>query len=275
MLLTEKSAIAEEIVLLLSQGGMKSSELLKQVQTTQSVTRQGFYKSLAELVRQEVVVKNKQLVILNNTWVNKLHGFVETVDTHYQTASSQGSFLNLSEGESLVYHFKSIDSLDALWMHYFFLIAKKEDEPVILFTQHEWFSLCRPQAENFMYTWLKEHKRQGYSVVGSDTALDRNTTAYIKSDYMEIAYEAKFLFRRNFYTTVIGPYLINTIIDPATAAALDTLYTEHDKPCTEVTKQLNRILDQMKRPKIVIMKNKKRAEQVRRKLMKYFVFYKK
>ncbi len=273
MLLTEKSAIAEEIVLQLSHGGMKSSDLLKQIQTTQSVTRQGFYKSLAELVRQEVVVKNKQLVILNNTWVNKLHGFVETVDTHYQTTSSQGSFLSLREGESLVYHFKSIDSLDALWMHYFFLIAKKEEQPVILFTQHEWFSLCRPEAENFMYTWLKNHKRQGYSIVGSDTRLDRATTAYIKNEYMQIAYETKPLFRRNFYTTVIGPYLINTIIDTATATAIDELYANQTISNEDATVVLNGILENMKRSKIVIMRNKKRAEQVRRKLMKYFVFY--
>lgn len=274
MFLSKKTIIAEEIVRLLSEGGQTTLDLLKKLRRTHSVTKQGFYKSLGELVDQEIILKNKQLVLLNNTWVNKLHRFIEVIDEHYQSPKSEESFLSLSEGESLVYHFKLIASLDALWMHYFFLITKKEIKPVIMYSPHEWFSVIRPEVEEFMYSWLKEIKRESYSVVGHNTELDRNTTAYIKSEYMQVAYEEKPSFRPTLYSTVIGDYIIDTVIDSETTEKIHDLYLKFSEWKVELRDELVVILSNIKRSKVIITRNKKRAELIRRKLMKYFTFYK-
>ena len=129
MFLTSKQDIKESIISLLAKGAVDSIDLQNQVSAQKNVTKQGFYKALRELIEEEVVVKNKQLVALNNSWVNKMENFVSTIDTEYQR---EDSFLNLEEGESLVYHFKSLASLDVLWMHYFYIIAKKESDKDIL-----------------------------------------------------------------------------------------------------------------------------------------------
>lgn len=272
MLLGTKPDIKETIISLLAKGSVDSTELQKKVSNQKKVTKQGFYKALRELVKDEVVVKNKQLLLLNNVWINRLHDFIGSVDTTYQL---QDSFLSLQEGESLVYHFKTIPSLDALWMHYFFIIAKKEPtEGICFYNHHEFWSLFRPNEESFMYKWIADNKRKSYLVISGNTELDRSTTSYIKDFGLDLAYEIKPSFNKNYFTTVIGDYILDTILDMNTANAIDNLYKTHTVWNDTVAQELIRILSHLKRSKVVISRNKKKAEQLRKKLMNYFVFYK-
>lgn len=272
MFLSVNPDIKESIISLLVKGPVDSTDLQSQIVTEKKVTKQGFYKALRELVAAEVVVKNKQLVALNNSWVNKMGNFVSTIDTEYQR---EDSFLNLEEGESLVYHFKNLASLDVLWMHYFYIIAKKEsDKEILLYNPHEFWSLFRFDKENAMYQWIGDNKRKGYSVMGSNTAMDRSTTKYISQYGIELAYEDKVSFPKNYFTSVIGDYILDTVLDMNTANAIDALYRKHAVWNKDVAKELSAILARIKRSKVVIYRNKKKAEQIRKKLMKYFVFYK-
>ncbi len=273
MLLSSKPDTKETIISLLAAGATDSTDLQKAVSEKQKVTKQGFYKALRELVQTEVVVKNKQLLILNNVWVNRLHDFIASVDTSYSTQSVD-SFLSLEEGESMVYHFKTIPSLDALWMHYFFIVAKKHpEEPIVFYNAHEFWSLFRFEVENFMYKWIKDNHRATYLVVGSNTDLDRDTTKYIRDFGFELTYETKPSFNKNYFTTVIGDYILDTILDMNTANAIDLLYKNNMVWNDGVSAQLSAILSHLKRSKVVIERNHKKAEMLRKKLMKYFVFY--
>ncbi len=272
MLLSTKPDIKETIISLLAKGSIDSTELQKEIMTQKKVTKQGFYKALRELVSEEVVIKNKQLVALSNVWVNKIQSFTASIDKQYQ---SEDSFLNLQEGESLVYHFKSLASLDVLWMHYFYIIAKKEsDQPFIFYNSHEFWSLFRFSEENAMYEWIANTGRKMFGVIGGNTELDRTTTAYVKKYSMEFAYEEKMSLPKNYFTSVIGDYILDTILDLNTANAIDKLYQTRTVWNEEVAKELGDILSRLKRSKVVIYRNKKKAEILRKKLMKYFVFYK-
>lgn len=271
MLLSTKPDTKETIISLLSKGGVDSTDLQKTISERLKVTKQGFYKALRELVREEVVIKNKQMLLLNNVWINKVHDFINTVDTSYG-AKSEETF-NLEEGESLVYHFKTIPSLDALWMHYFFIFAKKyPKEEVIFYNPHEFWSLFRFEAESFMYKWIKDNNYKTNLVVGGNTELDRSTTKYIRDYGLEIAYEDKPSFNKNYYTTVIGDYVLDTILDLNTATAIDSLYKNHKTWDEDVAKELQEILGRLKRSKVVIERNKKKADRIRKKLVTYFRF---
>lgn len=272
MLLSNKPDIKETIIFLLAKGAVDSTELQKQVSEVKKVTKQGFYKALRELVAEEVVAKNKQFVVLNNFWVNKLQSFVAGIDSQYQ---ADDSFLGLEEGESLVYHFKNLASLDVLWMHYFYIIAKKEaNEPFLFYNSHEFWSLFRYSEEAAMYEWVSKSDRKSYGVIGGNTPLDRSTTAYVKGFGFEMVYEDKMSLPKNYFTSVIGDYILDTILDMNTANAIDKLYKKHTVWNETVAKELDEILKNIKRSKVVIYRNKKKAEMLRKKLMKYFVFYK-
>jgi hypothetical protein len=276
MLLGKNTGIKETIIHILGEGRVDSTELLKRISGEKKVSKQGFYKALRELVAEEVVAKNKQLLVLNNMWVNKMQAFIASIDANYKSADE---FLGLEEGESLVYHFKNLASLDVLWMHYFYIIAKKEtNEPIIFYNAHEFWSLFRFNEENAMYEWIgnesKTTGRKVYEIIGSNTAMDRETTGYMKKYGIELAYEDKMSFPKNYFTSIIGDYILDTILDANTANAIDLLYKNNPAWNEDVSKQLLAILKNLKRSKVVIYRDKKKAEQLRKKLMKYFVFYK-
>ncbi len=273
MLLIAKPKINELIVSLLSRGPVDSLELLQQAQSQLKLSKQGFYKALRELLVDEVVTKHKQTVLLNTIWINKLDSFVGDVQKHY-LAKAQEQFLSLSEGDSMTFKFKSILDLDIMWMHYFYMLAKQVDSPILFYSYHEFWSLFRSDLQTQMYEWIQANNKKTYYIIGNKNPMDIETTKPHKQYGIEIAYEDKPSFSPNTGITVIGDYIFNTIIDNTTTHAIDTLYTKYQtwEPAVEI--ELKEIIDRMRRSKVVIERNKKKAEQLRKKLMKYFVFYK-
>ena len=104
--------------------------------------------------------------------------------------------------------------------------------------------------------------------------MDRATTAYVKKYGIEFVYEEKMSLPKNYFTSVIGDYILDTILDMNTANAIDLLYKNNTVWNEDVAQHLQIILMNLKRSKVVIYRNKKKAEMLRKKLMKYFVFYK-
>lgn len=272
MLLSHNTDIKEIIVQTLSDGALGSIDLQKKVAIKKKVTKQGFYKALRELLVEEVVVKNKQLVALSNLWINKLQSFVTKVDDQYKSSSD---FIALQEGENITYHFRTLESLDLFWMHQFFISAKQyPDEPIVFYNFHEFWSLFRYEEQSLLYQWIKDNKRKVYFVIGSDTKLDKETTAQIKDYGLNVHYESNTGLRKNYFFTVIGEYVMETILDMNTTNAVDSLYKKYQIWSEDTQTELSLILSKLKRSKVVIERNKKKAEILRKKLMKYFVFYK-
>ena len=273
MLLSSKPKINEVIVSLLAAGPVDTLDLLTQTKNRTKVSKTGFYKALRELLAEEVVTKNKQTVLLSTIWVNKVASFTEDVQNHYLAKASE-QILSLSEGDSMTFKFKSILDLDILWMHYFYMIVKQIDAPVLFYTYHEFWSLFRSDLQNQMYQWIKTNNKKTYFVIGNNSPLDIETTKPHKSYGLEIAYESKTTLSPNIGFTIIGDYIFNTIIDATTIHAIDALYVKYQKWQPSIATELNEIISRMRRSKVVIERNKKKAEMLRKKLMKYFVFYK-
>ena len=272
MLLTSKPDTKETIIFLLSHGAVDSTNLQLKVLEQKKVTKQGFYKALRELIAEEVVVKNKQLVALSNLWINKLQNFVTSVDKQYKQSSE---FIALQEGETITYHFKTLVSLDLFWMHQFFLIAKQfDEEPILFYNSHEFWSLFRHHEQSLLYSWLQNNNKTTYFVIGGTSALDKETTAYIHPFGLHMHYTIDSGLRSNYFFTVIGEYIISTILDANTTKAIHELYKTYISWTQETQNNLSIILTRLKRSKIIIERNHKKAEMLRKKLMKYFVFYK-
>jgi hypothetical protein len=261
----------ELIITTLSQGSISSVELQRLISEKRHITKQAFYKALRELMKDEIIIKNQKLLVLNNLWINKMYGFIASIDS---THGGNKSLIELGEGDSTVHHFNSLTSLNQLWMHYFFIMAKKvSDEQIIFYNKHNFWTLFRNESENFMFKWIKEHNRKAYFVIGENTLLDRKTTTYVQDFEIDTHYETKSSFEKNHYSiTVIGDYILDTVLDMNTANAIDALYRNNKVWSEEVSEQLTAILKNLKRSKVVIERNKKKAELLRKKLMKYFVF---
>lgn len=274
MIFSKKPSISEKILELLADGPINSLELLNKLQDKEKVTKQGFYRALRELLSSEVVTKNKQLVLLSPVWINKASHFIERLQN---TTAKQGTetLLHLTEGDTMVFRFKSITDLYLLWTHYFFIFCKETEGPIVFFNNHNFWALFRSDIENEMYAWIKNNNKTAYSVIGNNSPLDRSTSDYIKKDYgIEIAYEQSPSFKETSHPVIFGDYIMSTVLDNTTVSSIDDLYKKHNEWTPQVQKELEDIISKMQRSKVTIERNKKKAEQLRKKLLKYFIFYK-
>lgn len=273
MLLTSKPEAKEAIVQFLSKGAMDSVMLQGAIQKEKKITKQGFYKALRELIQDEVVTKNKQAVYLSSLWLQKLKQFANTVEEKYLSQTSR-EVLSMQEGDVMTFRFKSILDLDLLWVHYFYMVTKQLDLPVLFYNPHEFWSLFRSDIQSQLYEYIRANKKKVYMVVGGTSSLDKETTLPNKKYGLDIAYEAGLSLARNTALTVIGDYVFHTVVDHNIANAIDELYQKHHRWEPIVQDELQSIISRMKRSKVVIERNAKRAEMLRKKLMKHFVFYK-
>ena len=153
------------------------------------------------------------------------------------------------------------------------MVAKQVDAPILFNSHHEFWSLFRSDMQYQMYEWIRANNKKTYYVVGSSTPMDIQTTKPHKQYGLEIAYEEKPTTNPNTGLTIIGDYIFNTILDNTTTYAIDGLYKKYPKWESSVETDLQEIISRMRRSKVVIERNKKKAELLRKKLMKYFVFY--
>jgi hypothetical protein len=272
MLLSTNPKIEEIIVEVLADGSHDSLVLLEKVQKRIRVTKQGFYRALRVLLKDEIVTKNKQLVLLNPLWSGRVEKFLERINV-ISTKKESDAILRLGEGDTMVFRFKNIVDLYLLWNHYFFIFCQKTEGYVVFFNTHNFWALVRSDIENEMYAWIMRNNKKAYSVIGYNTSLDRETSDYIKKDYkIEIAYEPEPSLPETVFPAVFGDYIMSTVLDANTVKSINNLYQKYSKWEPTVETELSDIINNMRRSKVVIERNKKKAEMLRKKLMKYFLF---
>lgn len=275
MLFSQKMDIKEIIVLELSNGSMDSLDLNKKVLERKNISKQGFYKALRELLVEEVITKNKQLVLLSPIWLNKLQNFVDTThnSSHKQVSDE---VVSLAEGDTMVFRFKSIIDLYLLWNHYFFIFCKQTEGSVIFFNSHNFWVLIRSDIENEMYRWIRDTKKEAYSVIGHNTLLDRSTSDYIRDTYsINLSYDTKPLIRDTIFPAIFGDYIMSTILDQKTIDAIHQVYLKYKTWEPAVELEMKEIISNMGKSKVVIERNATKAEKLRKKLMNHFIFYRK
>jgi hypothetical protein len=267
--------IKEIIISELSVGSLDSLELNKKVLLRKDVSKQGFYKALRELISEEVVTKNKQNVLLSPIWVNKLQVFIDTIQqsSHKQVSSE---VVSLAEGDTMIFRFKSIIDLYLLWNHYFFIFCKQTEGSIIFFNSHNFWVLIRSDIENEMYRWIKDTKKEAYSVIGHNTSLDRSTSDYIRESYnINLSYDTKPLIRDTIFPAIFGDYIMSTVLDQKTVDAIHQVYLKYKAWEPAVELEMKEIIKKMAKSKVIIERNAKKAEKLRKRLMNHFIFYKK
>lgn len=275
MLFSQKMDIKEVIISELSAGSLNSLDLNKKVLLRKDISKQGFYKALRELISEEIVTKNKQNVLLSPIWVNKLQGFVNTIQqsSHKQVSSE---VVSLEEGDTMIFRFKSVIDLYLLWNHYFFIFCKQTEGSVIFFNSHNFWVLIRSDIENEMYRWIRDTKKEAYSVIGHNTPLDRSTSDYIRESYnINLSYDTKPLIRDTIFPAIFGDYIMSTVLDQKTVDAIHQVYLKYKAWEPAVELEMKEIIKKMGKAKVVIERNAKKAEKLRKKLMNHFIFYKK
>jgi hypothetical protein len=201
-----------------------------------SITKQGLYKALRELLKQEVVIKEGRFFTMNKAWFSRLKIFIESGEESLGIALPE---------KRKVLTFKNTHALDIYWGHLFLRIAEVyKKEPFFFLNQHNWAINERPEAELFLYK--RAQKMQNKILITLSVNDERNKL--FKKKYsvknIQIAIDEKLATSDGSNVCVVGDYVI-------------------------VTK-----LSRSKKIKLVIEKNQRKATVWKRKFARNFNIHK-
>lgn len=263
MLFTAKESIEDSIIRLLSRGKVTPSELIELVNNDgKNVTIQAVYKALRYLIKASVVVKSGKKLEISQEWIDTLNS---TFSTH--TALPQ-----LADGEAATYNYKSLVNLDAYWKHLMIALdVELKDDPIFLYSPyHIWYHISeRMQSEADYFNSFQKNKHFGFFVIGNSTALDQAFKKKFQSDYLQIDAWSKTSLKESDYLTVVGDYIIYTILDKKLVMAINSYYNSPLSQ-TEASEKLNLVLSAPNKSKIKIERNAQKAKRLRKKLFKNF-----
>ena len=77
------------------------------------VSLPNFYKIIARLIAEQILIKESRGVSLHKRWVIGLKSLADTLESAYLDPSE--SSIDLKEGEVAIYHASSLKELDGLW----------------------------------------------------------------------------------------------------------------------------------------------------------------
>jgi hypothetical protein len=242
------------------------------------LSKQAVYQIIRTLRKSEIVVVASKRVSLSSIWIDRMYDFFSVAKYAYEGtvggATSNESFLNLEDGDSISYSFKNPNATDIFWGHAFNVLmgVMPKNEPIYLYNPHQWFLLARTESETLLLKQGEDEGHPWYQYIAHKTPLDDFTKKTFFNKPSGAQVQHKQYFKNNYYVDTFGDFLVEAWLDPKTQQAIDLFYTTHDVWNDETKTKLVRIVSQMKgRNKLTISRNKKKSEKIKKMLGKYFI----
>ncbi|MBP7831549.1 MAG: hypothetical protein KA028_00835 [Candidatus Pacebacteria bacterium] len=262
MLLGTKKTLYDHIVeaLLVNEASVADIETYLEGENTK-VTIQGIYKTLRELIAEDIVVKQKKIYSINNVWREKTGELF-----------MKRQVFSLSAGEEVAYRFTKLTHLDAFWKHTLSDIQKETGTfPNFDFVPHAfWFyAEGRRQSELEYYKTFDENKTYLFTTIEGKTVMDKRMKEIEQTEYHQVHLGDKGPFGRRDHVTIMGPYIIMTKVSAKLAYATDALYEKvTDEKTLEI--ELNKLFKDSGIIKLSVEHNEKKARVLRKRLAANF-----
>lgn len=268
--------IEDYIIEILSNGKIDTKVLIKKIlEILSNSSKQAVYKSLKDLRENEIVIYKREEASLSSLWLKKINDFLEKAENEYKVDDGRLNILSLKEGEKVSYNFNSFNATDIFWAHAFNIFYNNIDKntPTLIYNPHEWFLLAREESEVYLFNKYKKDNKILYSYISHEDFLDKYVKKYFDGIHTKYYCQSKKLFKNdNYYVNVFGDFIIEVWLDKKVSAEIDLFY-ENTKELNEGSKnELLNIINKKGKNKLVISKNKKKSEDVRKFFGKYFVF---
>ncbi len=250
------------IVEALTKKEMSVKELHAEVKKDHPVTLRAVYKALNQLLDAGVVVKTGTRVVLSREWVQKVN-----------LELGEGVQMpQLRENESLAYSFSSFAQQDVFWKHLTLLIRDVDSAyPVFFYVPHEIFihSKERGKSHKEYMKRFEEDKRYAFMTIGSTTVADKGYKKEMGGEFFQVHLEEHKTFKRNYFFTVIGDYIVTEVVEESLAKKIDSLYGQARNE-EEVAQHLPALVATHPKIRTKLARNKKRARKLRKQLAKQF-----
>lgn len=224
------------------------------------ITIQGIYKSLNKLLKEEVLVKNKKKFSVSREWIERLITELGGTD----------QYIDLKDGESILYSFETLNQLDAYWKHIIASINREyPEDPMFFYEPHEiWiFQENRGESQEYFLKNLNKNKRQGFMRIGGNTSGDMEYKKRFQGEFLQIDTSDKKPIDN--FMTVVGDYLITTKLPRKTLEQIENIFSKN-LSWENMRNTLGEILDKKQKVKFYLEKNKEKAKKYRKKIAENF-----
>ena len=266
--------IDEHIISILRKGPLTCLEIVSKINERRpQTTKQAVYSALRMLKSREQIIILKGTASLSIAWLNKMTSYLELATQSYFQGDHQGSLLDLKDKEKIKYYFNSIHKADLFWTQAYYLLleALPDEEPVFLYNPHEWFLVSRPENETTIVSETIRKNHLFLLTVGGNTFLDHHVKKFFNGEQSQYNVLSKPLFpKNNYYLNVFGDFIIEAWIDDHISNKIEVLYNNTSKWSADIQKESEKILALNGKMRIVISRNRKKAEKIKRSLRKYF-----
>lgn len=251
---------------------LSTAELLKFLDEKRQIkmSTANFYKIIARMVENQILVKTGDQVALNMTWATSVYKYAEMM---YQQKNSQmEAFLPFKQGERRTFQAESLDKIDPIWTHLvLYLFTQEKDEMIYVYEAHPWYLLGRPATERRMYESCYIQGKKIRMLLGNKTFLDQYGYQLHKTTPCEVMITDQPPFPKEGYTFwLCGEYIIECyypeLISQYFASFFETTKSINDFDL----KTFNGIFYIKVPAELKVSRDKKKAEEMRQSIKKFF-----
>lgn len=275
MLLGKEHSLEDYIVQRIGTGPILITDLIDECLQKELVsTKQAVYAAVRRLSAALVVVRHNQRLSLHSDWLTKLNRFSLIAQYHYyDEQQGAGQFANMEDGERIQFQFNSSASADIFWAHALQVLNMivPSAEPFYGYDPHCWFFLVHHEQESALRDNFNAKGRQYLISVDAADYLDKHIRSEFDNEMSQYYISPKSLFdKRSYYVNVLGDFLVEAYFDEQIAQRIDELYKEEDTFDQIVEQKLRAIVQDRGKTRLVVSRNQKKAERIRKKLSKFF-----
>lgn len=266
------SSIEASIVNHIKGGAKTATEIIDTLRIgNKKVTKQAVYQALRKLKKEEVIVVSKKNISLSQVWLEKINTFFESANQLNNTKIKE-PFLNLTEGDSILYSFKTPYLTDQFWAHAFLILVAttSNKEPVCVYNPHEWFMITRQDSERALLKQIETYNKTGLFLIGHNDYIDRDVKKYFSSKNFQYHADPKVGFPENYYMNIFEDYILEVWIDKKVALEIDGWYKTTKNLASMDKEELIEIVHKFGRNKMRISRSKKRSKTLRKLFAKDF-----
>jgi len=237
-----------------------------------AVTFQAVRKATLELVEEEVIIRKDNAFSLNKEWVKESK---RVIDELYQSVYEEKLLPKKIDSigkEVSVFTFNSINEILKFWedlIDDWFKSFKDGDYNINCYqAAHSWEALLHPDRENNTMEQLKKKKIKSYTLLTSNTPLDKNVADFYRKIKIKVAIsKSSSQFDRSYYVGTYGDLVVQTQYPPELVKELDDFFKKNKKLEDLDLKELSDIVNKKIEVKLSVTKNLNMAKQINQSIL--------
>lgn len=245
-----------------------------------SMTIQGFYKVLRQLLQDRVIVKSNGTLSLYSAWVQNLVKFAERASqTHLSNELTRATIV-LEEGETKTFSFERVTEMDTFWDHALLTIASyygdqpHADKNAYSKNFYSWIQLLRTEGSVQLANLYTQTGVEWYMASGSHTFLNRIVSQLHNAPNFHFALYDKLTGygagEDNFHVTVLGDFIFETKVPNYIFQMIKAKFESTKSLSDFKAEEMQNMIHQPGKTFLTITRNKERAEEIRAEIKELF-----